>query len=97
MTEENQMAEEPITTDGARPELPQAATEQVTLGVVDLQNAAQVIDVAVSRGAFRAAEAAQVGTVFNRLTSFIQSVQAQQTPPTTEEGEAVAAPTTEAQ
>ena len=38
MTEENQMAEEPITTDGARPELPQAATEQVTLGVVDLQN-----------------------------------------------------------
>ena len=45
-----------------------------------MQNAAQVIDVAVSRGAFRAAEAAQVGTVFNRLVAFIQSVQPQQNP-----------------
>jgi hypothetical protein len=56
----------------------EAPAEQATLGVADLQNAAQVIDVAVSRGAFRAAEAAQVGTVFNRLVAFIQSVQAQQ-------------------
>ena len=81
MTEENQTAEEPITTD--TPELPEVegqAPEQATLGVADLQNAAQVIDVAVSRGAFRAAEAAQVGTVFNRLVAFIQSVQAQQNP-----------------
>ena len=79
MTEENQTAEEPITTDGAAPELPEVEgqEEQATLGVADLQNAAQVIDVAVSRGAFRAAEAAQVGTVFNRLVAFIQSVQAQ--------------------
>lgn len=83
MTEENQTAEEPITTDGAAPELPEVGgqePEQATLGVADLQNAAQVIDVAVSRGAFRAAEAAQVGTVFNRLVAFIQSVQAQQNP-----------------
>lgn len=81
MTEENQTAEEPITT-GDSPELPQveAQQDQATLGVADLQNAAQVIDVAVSRGAFRAAEAAQVGTVFNRLVAFIQSVQAQQNP-----------------
>lgn len=81
MTEENQTAEEPITT-GDSPELPQveAQQDQATLGVADLQNAAQVIDVAVSRGAFRAAEAAQVGQVFNRLAAFIQSVQAQQNP-----------------
>lgn len=81
MSEENQTAEEPITTDGAGPEIPNVANQQpepATLGVADLQNAAQVIDVAVSRGAFRAAEAAQVGTVFNRLVAFIQSVQAQQ-------------------
>lgn len=79
MTEENQTAEEPITTSES-PELPQVETQtdQATLGVADLQNAAQVIDVAVSRGAFRAAEAAQVGQVFNRLAAFIQSVQAQQ-------------------
>lgn len=96
MTEENNMAEEPITTDGAAPELPQVEgeKEQVTLGVADLQNAAQVIDVAVSRGAFRAAEAAQVGTVFNRLVAFIQSVQEQQG---AAEGEAAPQPTTEAQ
>jgi len=95
MTEENQMAEEPITTDGTAPELPQVEgeKEQVTLGVADLQNAAQVIDVAVSRGAFRAAEAAQVGTVFNRLVAFIQSVQEQQG----EAAPAAAPETTEAQ
>ena len=84
MTKENQTTEEPITTDnGVAPELPEVQgtqPEHATLGVADLQNAAQVIDVAVSRGAFRAAEAAQVGTVFNRLVAFIQSVQAQQNP-----------------
>jgi len=44
MTEENQTAEEPITT-GETPELPEveAQAEQATLGVADLQNAAQVI------------------------------------------------------
>lgn len=57
------------------------ATEQTvapSLGVADLQNAAQVIDLAMQRGAFRASEAAQVGIVFNRLTAFISSVQDQQ-------------------
>lgn len=73
MTEQNN-----ITTDAA-PEVPNVPTgEAATLGVADLQNAAQVIDVAVSRGAFRASEAAQVGAVYNRLAAFIQSVQQQQ-------------------
>ena len=97
MTKENNLAEEPITTDGATPELPEVEqAEPVTLGVEDLQNAAQVIDVAVTRGAFRAAEAAQVGTVFNRLAAFIQSVQEQQGDGAPAEAEATA-PTTEAQ
>tara|TARA_B100001093_G_scaffold230671_1_gene221221 strand:+ start:1369 stop:1644 length:276 start_codon:yes stop_codon:yes gene_type:complete len=51
---------------------PEAEAPQ--LGVADLQNAAQVIDAAVSRGAFKAAEAAQVGAVYNKITAFIQSV-----------------------
>jgi len=38
------------------------------------ENAAQVIDAAVSRGAFRANEAAQVGAVYNKLEAFIKSV-----------------------
>ena len=58
------------------------ATEEETvapsLGVTDLQNAAQVIDLAMQRGAFRASEAEQVGVVYNRLTSFITSVQDKQ-------------------
>jgi hypothetical protein len=79
MTEENQIAEENNITTDAAPQVPEAPTgESVTLGVADLQNAAQVIDVAVSRGAFRASEAAQVGAVYNRLVAFIQSVQQQQ-------------------
>ena len=45
-----------------------------SLGVADLQNCAQVIDVAVSRGAFRANEVAQVGAVYNKLEAFIKSV-----------------------
>jgi hypothetical protein len=78
MTQENIPAEEPITTDAA-PTIPEAPENNAaTLGVADLQNAAQVIDVAVSRGAFRAAEATQVGAVYNRLVAFIQSVQQQQ-------------------
>lgn len=44
------------------------------LGVADLQNAAQIIDAAVSRGAFKASEAAQVGAVYNKIQTFIQSV-----------------------
>jgi len=43
----------------------------------DIANAAQVIDVAVSRGAFRAGEAAEVGTLYNRLTAFLKASQAQ--------------------
>lgn len=51
-----------------------AQEEAVQLGIADLQNAAQVIDAAVSRGAFRASEAAQVGAVYNKIEAFIKSV-----------------------
>ena len=37
-------------------------------------NAAQIIDIAMSRGAFRANEAAQVGAVYNKIETFIKSV-----------------------
>lgn len=68
------MSEENITTEAPA----EAAKEPVTLGVGDLQNAAQVIDAAVARGAFRASEAAQVGAVYNKITAFIESVAEQQ-------------------
>jgi len=61
--------------------------EPAALGVADLQNAAQIIDAAVTRGAFKASEAAQVGAVYNKIQAFITSVvesQQQQTEETTE-------------
>jgi len=76
MAGSNKNSEEQETT-----EAPAATADQPvapSLGVADLQNAAQVIDLAMQRGAFRAAEAAQVGVVYNRLTAFITSVQDQQ-------------------
>jgi translation initiation factor IF-2 len=66
MSEENQVQEETQAAEG------------VTLGVADLSNAAQVIDIAVQRGAFRAGEVSQVGDVFNKLSAFVNQVQAQQ-------------------
>lgn len=68
MSEENNN----ITTESA------PAVEAPALSLNDLQNAAQIIDAAVSRGAFRAGEAAQVGAVYNKLTAFVQATQAAQ-------------------
>ena len=51
-----------------------AEAEAPSLGVQDLQNCAQIIDIAMSRGAFRANEASQVGAVYNKIEAFIKSV-----------------------
>ena len=50
----------------------------------DIANAAQVIDIAVSRGAFRAGEAADVGVLYNRLMAFLKASQAQAQAPVEE-------------
>jgi hypothetical protein len=57
---------------------PASAETANSLGVQDLQNCAQIIDIAMSRGAFRANEAAQVGAVYNKIDAFIKSVAEQQ-------------------
>jgi hypothetical protein len=51
------------------------------LTIADLTNLRAVIDVAAQRGAFRAAEMAAVGTVFNKLNTFLEAVYPQQLPP----------------
>jgi hypothetical protein len=48
--------------------------------VQDLNAIKQIIDVASSRGAFKANEMAVVGTTYNKLESFLGAVQAQQEP-----------------
>ena len=59
---------------------PEAATEEAApnLTVNDLAAVANVIDLAVQRGAFKAAEAKQVGEVFDKVAGFVQFVSDQQ-------------------
>ena len=44
------------------------------LTVTDLQNLRAIIDIAATRGAFKAAEMAGVGAVFNKLDKFLIAV-----------------------
>jgi len=50
-----------------------ATTEQVQLQLQDLLSAVQIIQLASSRGAFRAEEFTLVGGVYERIASFLQS------------------------
>ena len=67
-------------------EAPKAATAQPTapaqpdpmaLSIGDLKGLASIIDVASTRGAFKAAELAGVGTLFNKLNTFLVNVEKQ--------------------
>ena len=56
----------------------QAPAEAPQLSIADLQALLNVIDVASSRGAFRANELTNVGGVADKLTKFLQHVADQQ-------------------
>lgn len=62
---------------------PQA--EHPTLTIADLQLIAQVIDLASSRGAFRAGEFEQVGAVYTKLTGFLSHIASATAEPAAEE------------
>jgi hypothetical protein len=49
-------------------------TEQPQLSIQDLQNLRAIVDTAVRRGAFQAAEASFVGAAFDRVTAFLNAV-----------------------
>jgi len=68
MSEENTQTAAPAATEGQAP----------NLTVNDLAAVANVIDLAVQRGAFKAAEAKQVGEVFEKVAGFVQHVSEQQ-------------------
>lgn len=55
-----------------------ADTAPVQLSLQDLQNLAAIVDTAVRRGAFQAAEASTVGAAFDRLNKFLTSAVAAQ-------------------
>lgn len=45
--------------------------------IADLNTIKNIIDLASSRGAFRAAEMQEIGEIYNRLTQFLDAVVAQ--------------------
>ena len=47
--------------------------EAVTLSIQDIVLSANIIDLATQRGAFKAAEAGQVGACFEKLVAFIKA------------------------
>tara|TARA_R110000796_G_scaffold12944_1_gene42284 strand:+ start:414 stop:635 length:222 start_codon:yes stop_codon:yes gene_type:complete len=67
----------------------EATQEAPTLTLQDLTLTANIIDLSVQRGAFKGAEAEQVGQMFNRLVAIIKSI----TPVVDEEAAAPAAET----
>ena len=67
MSEENKPAETPSAT-------PQPDAPATGLSVGDLQNIAMIFDVASRRGAFKADEMATVGTVYNKLKAFLDTL-----------------------
>jgi hypothetical protein len=73
-------------TDEAKVETPlpgpeaAAPQEPADLTITDLSNIRQIIDLASSRGAFRPSEMVAVGTVYNKLQNFLNSIPKTQQP-----------------
>ena len=81
------MADENKNTAPAPEATTTEAPAAAELTVQDLTAIKQIIDVASSRGAFKANEMAVVGTTYNKLESFLGAVQAQQEPKEETKGE----------
>ncbi len=77
----------PTGTAPAGQQAPQPDPTALSIG--DLKNLATILDVASTRGAFKAAEMAGVGFLFNKLQAFLAKV----APPETDKAKA-GAPTT---
>ena len=63
---------EATATATAQPTAPAGGqADPMALSIGDLKGLASIIDVASTRGAFKAAELAGVGTLFNKLNTFL--------------------------
>ena len=51
--------------------------QPVTITIADLDVLKNIVDLASARGAFRGAELAEVGAVYDKLTQFLEAVVAQ--------------------
>lgn len=64
-----------VTASTAAPNTaPATGQPGAELSIADLKNLATIIDVASTRGAFRANEMATVGAIFNKLSAFLARV-----------------------
>ena len=81
----------PKETATAQPQAQAPQPDPTALSIGDLKNLSTILDVASTRGAFKANEMAGVGFLYNKLQAFLAKVAPEQTP----EGTAGAtAPTT---
>jgi hypothetical protein len=69
-------AKAPTGTATANPQAPAGAPapDPSALSIGDLKNLSQILDVASTRGAFKAGEMAQVGFLYNKLQAFLAKV-----------------------
>ena len=87
-------AKAPTGTATAQPQAAQAQAPQpdpTALSIGDLKNLSTILDVASTRGAFKANEMAGVGFLYNKLQAFLAKVAPEQKPegaeaPATAEG-----------
>jgi len=71
----------PKDTATAQPQAAQAPQPDPTaLSIGDLKNLSTILDVASTRGAFKANEMAGVGFLYNKLQAFLAKVAPEQTP-----------------
>ena len=61
-------------TATANPQAKAGAPDPSALSIGDLRNLSQILDVASTRGAFKAAEMAGVGFLYNKLQAFLAKV-----------------------
>ena len=79
-TKNTDQSVEATATATAEPTAPaggQVQQDPMALSIGDLKGLASIIDVASTRGAFKAAELAGVGTLFNKLNTFLINVEKQ--------------------
>jgi hypothetical protein len=55
----------------------EAESEQPSLSINDLALVANIIDLGLKRGAFHGPEASQVGSIYDKVSSFVKFVTAQ--------------------
>jgi hypothetical protein len=80
---QKKQTQEPASKTVEQSQPAQQQAQQQTGGdlqIADLKNLATIIDVASTRGAFRANEMATVGAMFNKLQAFLSKVAPEQKP-----------------